>query len=186
MHYVFLSIYKHWIIIYMYIFFFFLNKVNKEDQFYFAAKICASAGTTATSYSFSHLNTWTDWLLLIHLSSNQAQFSSPLPPTTVTFTCHTDFIFTATTAHLPALSPDCQSAASRLHSLTIHHRPKAPDHNIRYKHRHQQPSDPAHDGRMLLLTNWQTCSKLRNWSVVYTHFILQKPTMFPLSFDFSF
>lgn len=33
---------------------------------------------------------------------------------------------------------------------------------------------------------WQTCSKLRNWSVVYTHFILQKPTMFPLSFDFSF
>lgn len=91
--------------------------------------------------------------LLIHLSSNQAQFSSPLPPTTVTFTCHTDFIFTATTAHLPALSPDCQSAASRLHPLTIHHRPKAPDHNIRYKHRHQQPSDPAHDGRMLLLTN---------------------------------
>lgn len=59
-------------------------------------------------------------------------------PSTLTFTCHTGVIFTATAAHLPTLSPDCQSAAGRLLPNRSISWPKAPDHISRHKHRHGQ------------------------------------------------
>uniref|UniRef100_A0AAV2MR59 Uncharacterized protein n=1 Tax=Knipowitschia caucasica TaxID=637954 RepID=A0AAV2MR59_KNICA len=60
--------------------------------------------------------------------SESATFNlaAALPPSAVTFTCHTDFIFTVTTAHLPTLSPPCQSARSPPPLLPIHQR--APKH----------------------------------------------------------
>ncbi len=60
--------------------------------------------------------------------------AAPLPPTTLTFTCHTGFIFTATTAHLPTLSPDCQSAASGLPLCQSINGPKAQNHTNRHKY----------------------------------------------------
>ena len=81
------------------------------------------------THTHTHTHTHTEHITLPPGSA------APLPPTTLTFTCHRGFIFTATTAHLPTLSPDCQSAAGRLPLCQSINRPKALS---RHKHRHQQ------------------------------------------------
>lgn len=104
------------------------------------------------SFTLSH--TYTHHIILPPGSA------APLPPTTLTFTCHTGFIFTATTAHLPTLSPSCQSAASRLPPLTIHQQAQSAEPHQQAQAPTATRRAPESEGSILLFAKLITTLKL--------------------------